>query len=200
VDLKEKIKKVRGNLTFKEFSKKTGISDAALVRYEQGRTPKIEQLQKIADSCGISIDYFFDTQKSERHEIKIVGMVPAGHTSIYDQPEVLDPLVLPFKQFKNCIAVQVTGASMENLFYDGDILIIRECQDQSPRKDGLTYVIEWEEADQLTRAVKYVYRESNGFRLVSENKIFKDIYTDNITKLYRIVGVIYPNFRYQTTS
>ncbi len=192
-------------MSVKKFAAKIGISDRAIVYYESGeRLPGLDILYKICEKFNVDISYFLDdaskSKEINKYDIKIVGMVPAGHTSIYDQPEVLDPLVMPFKQFKNCIAVQVTGASMEKLFYDGDILIIRECQDQSPRKDGLTYVIEWEEADQLTRAVKYVYRESNGFRLVSENKIFKDIYTDNITKLYRIVGVIYPNFRYQTTS
>jgi phage repressor protein C with HTH and peptisase S24 domain len=202
MELKEKLKKIRGSMTFIEFSKLTGISDAALVRYEHGRIPKVEQLQKIAQAVNLPISYLLDEvqKKSDKIEVKIVGMIPAGHTDIYEQPEVMDPIIMPFKHMKNCVAVQVMGESMERMFFDGDILIIKERPDQLPRKDGLTYVIEWEECDKIMRAVKNVYKEEKGFRLVSENKKFKDIMTDNIRKLYKIVGVIMPEFRSQTSQ
>ena len=203
LEIKKKLKNLRGTLSVREFAIKVGISDRVVNYYESGeRVPSIDILYKITKAFNVDISYFIDDLKKpiSKVEIKIVGMIPAGHTDIYEQPEVMDPIIMPFKHMKNCVAVRVMGESMERMFFDGDILIIKERPDQLPRKDGLTYVIEWEECDKIMRAVKNVYKEEQGFRLVSENKKFKDIMTDNIRKLYKIVGVIMPEFRSQTSQ
>ncbi len=206
MSISKKLRNLRGDQSHRVFGKKVGVSDVSLIYWERGdQEPKLNSLKKIADACGVDISYFYDDLKAdkkaiespEHYEVQIVGMVPAGHTEIYDEPPVEPPILLPFKEFKKCIAVRVDGNSMERLFYDGDILFIQERSSQLPRKDGFTYVIEWEEHERLMRAVKNVYREKDGFRLVSENKTHRDIVINNIRRLYRIVGVFNREFRYQ---
>lgn len=46
------IRKLRGALTQAEFAKKIGISQQAVAKYEQGRTPKIDILEKVAAATG----------------------------------------------------------------------------------------------------------------------------------------------------
>jgi len=54
----DRVNKVRGELSQAKFAKKIGVARATIGFYEVGkRTPDAKTLKKIADSCGISIDW-----------------------------------------------------------------------------------------------------------------------------------------------
>ncbi len=62
---------LRGGLSQKEFAKKLGISVRAYQYYEAGdRIPKGEELQRIAEACGISVDWLLTGGSSEAGVIK----------------------------------------------------------------------------------------------------------------------------------
>lgn len=46
------IRKIRGAMTQKEFAQMIGVSQQAVAKYEHGRTPKIDILEKIAAATG----------------------------------------------------------------------------------------------------------------------------------------------------
>lgn len=58
-----------------QVSKATGISTGSLTDWKKGRSsPKIENLQKIADYFGVTIDYFYGKAEPKKESS------PAGNT------------------------------------------------------------------------------------------------------------------------
>jgi transcriptional regulator with XRE-family HTH domain len=55
--LPERIRKVRGDLTQKDFGKLFAVRNATISRYESGRVPDAETLKKIADYGGVTIEW-----------------------------------------------------------------------------------------------------------------------------------------------
>ena len=61
------IRKLRGNLTQKELSEISGIAQDAISRYEAGRFPKPEILEKIAKAVGKKVEWVIkDIKESEK--------------------------------------------------------------------------------------------------------------------------------------
>lgn len=197
----EKLKKLRGDQSFREFAKKVGLSHLSIIRFEQGKQNlKYESLKKIADAYSIDVSFFTETEELASHQITVpyTGLVPAGDLEIWEQPKK-DPIILPnsWHEFKNTIAVEIIGDSMERLFYQGDILFIWPRPLTKDFKNGFTYVVEYmDENGSRERIVKNLYRHGNEYRLVSENKNHPDIFIPKYLKLFRIVGVL-SKFRYQ---
>lgn len=132
----------------------------------------------------------YDATKYDSIDVPVVSLIPAGNLEIYEQLNIMEPLRLPFKECKGCIGVKVIGDSMEDLFFEGDILIIKDRSDVAPR-DGKVYVVEWEDDDgRLDRAVKYVFKEKHGFRLASKNLKHAPFIVKHLKKVYRIVKYI----------
>ena len=46
------VRKLRGNLTQTELGKRAGVSQQAIVQYEQGRNPNLDIFEKIAAAVG----------------------------------------------------------------------------------------------------------------------------------------------------
>ena len=64
-ELANKIKEYRKlrNMTAQDLSEKSGINLSTIKKYEtDGRNPKLEQLQKIADALEVSIFEFLDIE------------------------------------------------------------------------------------------------------------------------------------------
>ena len=59
------IRKLRGNKTQQEFAKLVGVTQAAIARYENGRTPKEEVLDKIAAATGKRIRWIIEDIEEE---------------------------------------------------------------------------------------------------------------------------------------
>ncbi|MCB0386428.1 MAG: S24 family peptidase, partial [Bdellovibrionales bacterium] len=128
------------------------------------------------------------------YDVPVVSLIPAGNIELWDQPEVMDPMRLPFKECKGCVGVRVVGDSMEPLFFEGDILVIKDRSESVPRQ-GKVYVVEWEDEDgRRDRAVKYVFKEGDRWRLASKNLKHAPFYVTHLRKIFRIVKYI-SNFR-----
>ena len=67
--LNEKIKNARkaAGLTQQQLADATGIDRQVYSMYERGaRNPRLEKLKKIADACGVALDYFGDTESLQK--------------------------------------------------------------------------------------------------------------------------------------
>lgn len=80
-----------------QVSKATGISTGSLTDWKKGRSsPKIENLQKIADYFGVTIDYFYGKVEQKKENPPAVNTVEELITrecaglSETDQKTVLD--------------------------------------------------------------------------------------------------------------
>ena len=56
-DFGQRLLTLRGQLTQKEFAKKTGVSQGAIVKYEKGRLPQGEEILKILRTTGVSANW-----------------------------------------------------------------------------------------------------------------------------------------------
>lgn len=109
----------------------------------------------------------------------------AGHgNGLWDEYETKE--VFTDKDYLYDVATWITGHSMEPIYQDGEVALIREGVFDY---DGGVYAITWNE--QLY--IKKVYLEDNGFRLVSINKDYPDKFVPAEDEP-RIVGKIVGNF------
>ncbi|MFC3927615.1 helix-turn-helix domain-containing protein [Streptococcus caprae] len=109
----------------------------------------------------------------------------AGHGSgFYDEYETRE--VFTDKDYLYDVATWITGHSMEPVYQDGEVALIRE---GSFDYDGAVYAVAWNE--QLY--IKKVYLEDEGYRLVSINKDYPDKFAPAEDEP-RIVGKIVGNF------
>lgn len=109
----------------------------------------------------------------------------AGHGSgFYDEYETRE--VFTDKDYLYDVATWITGHSMEPVYQDGEVALIRE---GGFDYDGAVYAVAWNEH----LYIKKVYLEDNGFRLVSINKNYPDRFAPAEDEP-RIVGKIVGNF------
>ena len=83
-DFSKRLKLIRGSLTQAQFAEKTGISQAAIVKYEKGRYPQGEELLKIIRATGVSADWLL-TGEGEMHSKKSSYLVAAEGERVYYQ-------------------------------------------------------------------------------------------------------------------
>lgn len=111
----------------------------------------------------------------------------AGHgAGFYDEYETRE--VFTDKDYLYDVATWITGHSMEPVYQDGEVALIRE---GGFDYDGAVYAVVWN--GQLY--IKKVYLEANGFRLVSTNKDYPDKFApaeDNPIIVGKIVGNFMP--------
>ncbi|HEM5209884.1 TPA: helix-turn-helix transcriptional regulator [Streptococcus suis] len=109
----------------------------------------------------------------------------AGHGNrFWDEYETKE--VFTDKKYLYDVATWIEGQSMEPVYQDGEVALIRE---GGFDYDGAVYAITWNE--QLY--IKKVYLEDNGFRLVSINKDYPDKFAPAEDEP-RIMGKIVGNF------
>ena len=109
----------------------------------------------------------------------------AGHGSgFYDEYETRE--VFTDKDYLYDVATWITGHSMEPVYQDGEVALIRE---GGFEYDGAVYAVAWNE--QLY--IKKVYLEKDGYRLVSINKEYPDKFAPAEDEP-KIVGKIVGNF------
>lgn len=109
----------------------------------------------------------------------------AGHgSSFYDEYETREAFT--DKEYLYDVATWITGHSMEPVYQDGEVALIRE---GGFDYDGAVYAVAWNEQVYI----KKVYLEANGFRLVSINKDYPDKFAPAEDEP-RIVGKIVGNF------
>ena len=62
-----RIRKVRGELSQKEFGEQLGVQAAAISKYEKGRVPDSFLLKKIADLGGVTVEWLLHGEKGKAH-------------------------------------------------------------------------------------------------------------------------------------
>lgn len=208
----ERIKKLRVGigLNQKELAEKIGVHSITISKYENGAyEPSKEILAKLANIFNVSANYlltgsgnYTNIQKLESivsedtgqyqvgYDVKIVGDVSAGPNSeIYEEAAVMPSLRLPFPDCKGAVGFYVSGDSMEDLYSDGDVLIIKPRHD-APIHEGNVYVVDYEQDGRYHRTVKYVFTSKNGYRLRSKNGKYPDYIVTDVFRFYRIIREI----------
>ncbi|MFA9413991.1 S24 family peptidase [Streptococcus sp. E29BA] len=209
--------RLANNLSQTAIANKLDVTRATLSAWETGKTvPNKKHLKELAQLLHIKTE---DLQKEHPHlalykqlnktnkkkvdelthnllmEQKVVPLfsvqvldniaLSAGHgNGFWDEYETKE--VFTDREYLYDVATWIEGQSMEPVYQDGEVALIRE---GGFDYDGAVYVISWN--DQLY--IKKVYIEENGYRLVSINKKYEDLFAP-AEEEPRIVGKIIGNF------
>lgn len=218
--LKQRRKELK--LTQSDIAKQLDITRQSYFTWESGKTkPNSQNIEKLADILGVSSSYFeseykivntylqlnsLNREKVEHYaeelltvqeENKVVSLysikviddieLSAGlGESIYDQSESVE--VFTDEDYSYDIATWIKGDSMEPIYLSGEVALIRE---GGFDYDGAVYAVVWNE-----RAyIKKVYLEEDGYRLVSLNTDYPDMFAsaeDNPRIVGKIIGHFMP--------
>lgn len=109
----------------------------------------------------------------------------AGTGYAYEENAVYE-IVFSDKEIDYDFASRINGDSMEPDYYDRDVALIKE----SPFDyDGCVYAVDWDGQSYI----KKVYKEEDGFRLVSTNEKYADKFAA-FTEEPRIIGKVVGSF------
>lgn len=220
----EALKKRRIELKISQadMARQLDITRQSYFTWENGKTkPNSQNIEKLADILGVSTSYFeseykivdtylrlnaINREKVEdyaeelltiQEENKVVQLysikviddieLSAGlGESIYDESEYVE--VFADIDYNYDIAIWIKGDSMEPVYLSGEVALIRE---GGFDYDGAVYAIVWNE-----RAyIKKVYLEEDGYRLVSLNPDYSDMFAsaeDNPRIVGKIIGHFMP--------
>lgn len=218
--LKQRRKELK--LTQSDIARELNITRQSYFTWENGKTkPNSQNIEKLADILGVSSSYFeseykivntylqlnsLNREKVEHYaeelltvqeENKVVSLysikviddieLSAGlGESIYDESESVE--VFADKDYSYDIATWIKGDSMEPIYLSGEVALIRE---GGFDYDGAVYAVIWNE-----RAyIKKVYLEEDGYRLVSLNTDYPDMFAsaeDNPRIVGKIIGHFMP--------
>lgn len=136
-------------------------------------------------------DELLDSQKNKiinLHPVTVLDSVALSAgigEGIYDEFETRE--VFTDKQYVYDVATWITGDSMEPIYHDGEVALIRE---SGFDYDGAVYAVAWNDRVYI----KKVYLKKNGLLLVSINKSYPDRFVSSEDRP-RIVGKIVGNFQ-----
>ncbi|HFI0506161.1 TPA: helix-turn-helix transcriptional regulator [Streptococcus suis] len=220
----EALKKRRSELkiTQAEMARKLDITRQSYFTWESGKTkPNSQNIEKLANILGVSTSYFESEYKLVRtylqlnshnrekvesyaeellivqkennvmplYSVKVIDDIELSAglgESIYDESETVE--VFSDKDYSYDIATWIKGDSMEPIYLSGEVALIREGRFDY---DGAVYAVVWNE-----RAyIKKVYLEEGGYRLVSLNPDYSDMFAsaeDNPRIVGKIIGHFMP--------
>lgn len=208
------------NISQAEMARQLDITRQSYFTWESGKTkPNSQNIEILADILGVSASYFeseykivetylrLNTINREKVEdyaeelltvqeesniiqlyrIKVIDDIElsAGFgESVYDESEFVE--VFSDTDYSYDVATWIKGESMEPVYVSGEVALIRE---GSFDYDGAVYAVVWNE-----RAyIKKVYLEEDGYRLVSLNTDYPDMFA-SAEDHPRIVGKIIGHF------
>lgn len=220
----EILKKRRTELKISQanIARQLDITRQSYFAWESGKTkPNSQNIERLADILGVSSSYFESEYKivetylrlnsvnrekvedyaeellSIQEESKVVQLyrikviddieLSAGlGESIYDEADSVE--VFSDTDYQYDIATWIKGDSMEPVYLSGEVALIRE---GGFDYDGAVYAVVWNE-----RAyIKKVYLEEDGYRLVSLNPDYTDMFAsaeDNPRIVGKIIGHFMP--------
>lgn len=194
-----------------EFSELMGYQGkVAISNIERGHMePRLDAVVRLALASGSSIEWILTGVTSKKAEnigvremspeyaaragieVPLAGQMPAGAgVELMDEEPSGASLWLPFKDCKGAAAFTIVGDSMEDLYRDGDMVIIKPRPAHQPIHEGHTYCLDYEIDGRLYRAVKNLYKDKDGYRLRSKNGKYRDILVKDVVRIYRIVREI----------
>ncbi|MCR5764578.1 MAG: XRE family transcriptional regulator [Treponema sp.] len=155
------------------------------------RMPTFEEVIKILKVFDMSLDDFIaypDTPQKDVINIPVYEQAfSAGHgQELPDHAEILDYVALPneLKKYRNNVrAAYVRGDSMEPTFFDGDVILFDNFGYNGT--DGI-YAINYKGA----AFVKRLQRDKDCVRIISDNKIYKEMTESGESEDFRVVGKV----------
>ncbi|HFI0528608.1 TPA: helix-turn-helix domain-containing protein [Streptococcus suis] len=205
-----------------EMARQLDITRQSYFNWEIGKTkPNSQNIEQLSDILKVSTSYFesehqivtnylrltTDNQKKaesyvknlltiqeaenviELYSIRVLDDIElsAGFgETIYDEAETVE--VFSDTDYQYDIATWIKGDSMEPIYMSGEVALIRE---GGFDYDGAVYAVVWNE-----RAyIKKVYLEEDGYRLVSLNPDYTDMFAsseDNPRIIGKIIGHFMP--------
>ena len=220
----EALKKRRTDLKISQadMARQLDITRQSYFTWESGKTkPNSQNIEKLADILGVSTSYFEseykivetylqlntlnrekvedyaeelltiqnDSKVIELYRIKVIDDIELSAglgESIYDEAETVE--VFSDTDYQYDLATWIKGDSMEPVYVNGEVALIRE---GGFDYDGAVYAVVWNE-----RAyIKKVYLEEDGYRLVSLNPDYSDMFAsaeDNPRIVGKIIGHFMP--------
>ena len=216
-----KVKRLEKNILQKQLATQIGVSKMAYSLWESGKTvPNKKNLTTLAKILDVPVTYFESEynivnnylQLSPDNQVKaeeyVEELLLSQHTSnvtplfsvqvlsdiqlsaglgegFFDEFET-ETVYSNEEQYGYDIAAWIEGDSMEPIYKSGEVALIRS---NGFDYDGAVYALSWNDAVYI----KKLYREDDGFRMVSLNKDYPDKfipYEDDP----RIVGLVVGHF------
>lgn len=163
----------------KEQSTTKQILDRVFAKLESERQEKVVSYAEaqLRDQNSNNAIQLFPYQVQEK--------LSAGTGYAYEENAVYE-IVFSDKEIDYDFASRINGDSMEPDYHDRDVALIKE----SPFDyDGCVYAVDWDGQSYI----KKVYREEEGFRLVSTNEKYADKFAA-FTEEPRIIGKVIGSF------
>ena len=133
----------KNNITLQKLADYLHTGTSTISQYESGkREASFDTIEKLADYFNVSIDYLLGRENIEIEKIKpkgikipVLGTIPAGIPieaieDILDYEEISEDMARKGEYF----ALKVKGDSMLPTIKDGDIVIIKKCDDAESGK------------------------------------------------------------------
>ena len=158
-----------------------GICRTAYTKYETGDiAPPVENLTKLADYFGVTVDYIIGKSNSRTGSIPkataipVLGDVQAGLPmeaveNIIDYEEIPESMARSGEYF----GLRIRGSSMEPRFTEGDVVIVRKQPTIETGEIGVVLV----NGDSAT--IKKIKRSAAGITLIPTNPAFEPMFYDN---------------------
>ena len=220
----EALKKRRTDLKISQadMARQLDITRQSYFTWESGKTkPNSQNIEKLADILGVSTSYFEseykivetylqlntlnrekvedyaeelltiqnDSKVIELYRIKVIDDIELSAglgESIYEEAETVE--VFSDTDYQYDLATWIKGDSMEPAYVNREVALNRE---GGFDYDGAVYAVVWNE-----RAyIKKVYLEEDGYRLVSLNPDYSDMFAsaeDNPRIVGKIIGHFMP--------
>lgn len=182
------------------ISKKIGVSDVSLYKWREGETtPNLDTAIKLADYFGVTLDELAGrespppTEQAEQIamvELPLLGEISAGPFEPEEENHAGKRPIPLYKlgraNPKDCYFLRVSGRSMDQLFHDGEYIVIRKTADA---KNGDVVVAYDETLNGFT--LKTFIRQGNIVMLQPANPEYAPIIYDKPSKQkLEVIGVV----------
>lgn len=179
-----------------QLAEKLNITPQGLNSRFLVKSVKLEYLEEINAALGKNIFPVGKENFSNEGKIPVLDVrACAGNgLGLEEVDRVIEYLDIP--SFRGCFAIPVHGDSMRGRYNNGDLVFVRQRNQDSSIEYGHAYVIRT--LDDLIIKMVYRSKELNHYRLVSYNQETlpsgdraypdRDIHEREITAMYRIVG------------
>ena len=183
----------RQGINISELCRRSGVNRGSLGDIKTGRRQSLsaENLKKIADYFGVSIDYLLGNSPAPRTSgvrVPVYGQIAAGIpieaiTDIEDYEEISEEMA----KSGEYLGLRIHGDSMEPRFTEGDVIIVRQ-QDTCENGDICAVLVNGNDA-----TCKKIKRTPEGILLISANPKYDPMFYTNrqIAELpVRILGKV----------
>ena len=191
----ETIREIRKsrNMNQDQLAELASLNRVTIAKYESGKVePGAHALSRLADALDVSVDEILGRKEKGslpygfssivRNAVPLVGEIACG-TPILAQENIETSIDVP-DGVRADFALRCKGASMEPLFLDGDLVLIRQQDDADDGK--IAAVLIDNEA-----TLKRIHRIPGGLMLLPENteKFAPQIYQGETATAIRILGI-----------